>query len=126
MGPKKARGKNRAENNRVMSIELKCEIIEKREHGMQVMDLERQHKCSTSTICTILKHKELIKAIMPTKGVQIISKIWTSVLDKMENLLLVWLTEKQLAGDTVMEAIVCEKAKAIYTDLLQQIPTGPV
>ncbi len=38
----------------------------------------------------------------------------------MENLLLMWLREKQLAGDTVTEAIVCEKARAIFSDLVQQ------
>ncbi|CAE1154389.1 unnamed protein product [Acanthosepion pharaonis] len=40
----------------------------------------------------------------------------------MEKLLMVWLTEKQIAGDTVTEAIICEKARAIYTDLMQQTP----
>ncbi|XP_015415779.1 PREDICTED: uncharacterized protein LOC107182194 [Myotis davidii] len=39
----------------------------------------------------------------------------------MEKLLMVWLTEKQLAGDTMMKATICEKARAIYADLLQQI-----
>ena len=39
---------------------------------------------------------------------------------------MVWLMEKQLAGDTVTEGIICEKAQAIYTDLLQQTPgTSP-
>ncbi|XP_051784390.1 tigger transposable element-derived protein 1-like [Erpetoichthys calabaricus] len=40
----------------------------------------------------------------------------------MEKLLIVWLTEKQLAGDTVMEAIICEKVRPIYADLQQQTP----
>ncbi|XP_059540726.1 uncharacterized protein LOC132228401 [Myotis daubentonii] len=40
----------------------------------------------------------------------------------MEKLLMVWLTEKQLAGDTVTKATICEKARAIYADLLQQTP----
>ncbi|XP_014308512.2 uncharacterized protein LOC106696566 [Myotis lucifugus] len=40
----------------------------------------------------------------------------------MEKLLMVWLTEKQLTGDTVTKAIICEKAGAIYADLLQQTP----
>ncbi len=77
---------------------------------MHVVDLARQYKRSTTTICTILKQKESIKAITPAKGVKIISKLRTSVHKKMEKLLLAWLTEKQLAGDTVMEGIICEKA----------------
>lgn len=35
---------------------------------------------------------------------------------------MVWLTEEQLVEDTVMEAIICEKERAIYADLLQQTP----
>ncbi|KAI3361607.1 hypothetical protein L3Q82_013745, partial [Scortum barcoo] len=80
-------------------------------------DLAKQHEHSSSTICTILKQKELIKAITPAKGIKIISKQWTSIHENMEKLVMVWLTEKQLAGDTVMEAIICEKAQAIYEAL---------
>ncbi len=70
---------------------------------MRVVDLARQYEHSTSTICTILKQKESIKAITPAKGVKIMSKLRNSVHEKMEKLLLVWLTEKQLAGDTVSD-----------------------
>ncbi|GLV39303.1 hypothetical protein CBL_13837 [Carabus blaptoides fortunei] len=37
----------------------------------------------------------------------------------MEKLLMVWMTDKQRTGDTVTVAIICEKARAIYVDLLQ-------
>ena len=33
---------------------------------------------------------------------------------------MVWVTEKQLKGDALMQGIVCEKARAIYDDLLRQ------
>uniref|UniRef100_A0A8C8VHY4 HTH CENPB-type domain-containing protein n=1 Tax=Pelusios castaneus TaxID=367368 RepID=A0A8C8VHY4_9SAUR len=95
---------------RMMCIELKKEIIEKHDQGVRVVDLAKQYECSTSTICTLLKQKESIKAIMPAKGVKIFSKQRTSIHENMEKLLMVWLTEKQLAGDTVTEAIICEKA----------------
>ena len=122
MGPKKVRGKDSgAKKKRMMSIEIKREIIEKHEQGVRVIDLVRQYERSTSTICTILK-QESIKAITPAKGVKIISKLRTSVHEKMENLLLMWVREKELAGDTVTEGITCEKARAIYADLLQQTP----
>lgn len=123
MGPKKVSAKNKAEKKkRMMCIELKKKIIEKYDQGVRVVDLAKQYDRSTSTICTILKQKELIKAITPAKGVKIISKQRTSIHENMEKLLMVWLTEKQLAGDTVTEAIICEKARAIYADLLQQTP----
>ncbi|GBL95582.1 Tigger transposable element-derived protein 1, partial [Araneus ventricosus] len=38
----------------------------------------------------------------------------------MEKLLMVWVTEKQLKGDTLAQGIICEKARAIYGDLLNQ------
>ncbi|GBN70172.1 hypothetical protein AVEN_91014-1 [Araneus ventricosus] len=40
----------------------------------------------------------------------------------MEKLLMVWVTEKQLKGDTLTQGIICEKARAIYCDLLNQTP----
>ncbi|GBO31183.1 Tigger transposable element-derived protein 1 [Araneus ventricosus] len=40
----------------------------------------------------------------------------------MEKLLMVWVTEKQLKDDTLTQGIICEKARAIYGDLLIQIP----
>ncbi|XP_069961466.1 tigger transposable element-derived protein 1 isoform X3 [Cherax quadricarinatus] len=123
MGPKKVSAKNSAEKRkRMMSIHLKHEIIEKHERGVRVVDLARQYMRNTSTICTILKQKELLKAISPAMGIKIISKQRTSVHEEMEKLLLTWLTEKQLAGDTVAEGIICEMARGIYAELLQQTP----
>ncbi|XP_070275853.1 zinc finger protein 64 isoform X2 [Myotis yumanensis] len=123
MDLKKVCVKDSAEKKkRMMCIELKKEIIEKHDQGVRVIDLAKQYERSTSTICTILKQKESIQAITPAKGVKIISKQRTSIHENMEKLLMVWLTEKQLAGDTVTKAIICEKARAIYADLLQRTP----
>ncbi|GFT02559.1 hypothetical protein NPIL_32041 [Nephila pilipes] len=38
---------------KMMSIELKREIIEKHEQGFRVVDLSRQYGRSTSMICTV-------------------------------------------------------------------------
>lgn len=93
-----------------MLIDLKHEIVEKHERGVRVFDLARQCKRSTSTEWTIMKQKESIKAVTPAKGVKILSKLPTSVYEKMESLLLVWSREEQLVGGTVTEGIVCKKA----------------
>ncbi|GFW46083.1 tigger transposable element-derived protein 1 [Trichonephila clavipes] len=123
MTSKKASAKNWDEKRKkVISMELKREIIDKYEQGVRVMELAREYNRTSSTICTILKKKDLIKAQTPAKGVKIISKLRNSVHNEMENLLLSWLTEKQQAGDTVTEALLCEKARAIYADLLQHTP----
>ncbi|GIY13972.1 tigger transposable element-derived protein 1 [Caerostris darwini] len=105
-----------------MSIELKCEIIEKHEQGVRVVDLSRQYGRSTSMICSVLKRKESIKSVTPAKGLTIISKLRTTLHENMEKLLMVWVTEKQLQGDTLTQTIICEKARAIYGDLLKQTP----
>ncbi|GBN33614.1 hypothetical protein AVEN_59457-1 [Araneus ventricosus] len=40
----------------------------------------------------------------------------------MEKLLMVWVMERQLKGNTLTQGIICEKARAIYGDLLNQTP----
>ncbi|XP_067326511.1 probable inactive protein kinase DDB_G0270444 isoform X1 [Anolis sagrei] len=118
MGPKKVFTKKK----RMMCLDTKHEIIEKHEQGVRVADLARQYDRNTSTICSILKQKESIKAVAPAKGIKIISKLRTSAHEEMEKLLLVWLTEKRLAGDFVTESIICEKARALYGDLVRRTP----
>ncbi|GFT22739.1 tigger transposable element-derived protein 1 [Nephila pilipes] len=107
---------------KMMSIKLKREIIEKHEQGVRVVDLSRQYGRSTSMICTGLKQKESIKNVTPAKGLTIIFKLRTSLHENMEKLLMVWVTEKQLQGDTLTQTIICEEARAIYGDLLKQTP----
>ncbi|UYV73642.1 FLII [Cordylochernes scorpioides] len=114
--------KKSSAKKKMMSIELKREIIEKHEQGVRVLDLSRQYGRSTSMICSVLKRKESIKSATPAKGFTIISKLRTSLKENMEKLLMVWVTEKQLQGDTLTQTIICEKARAIYGDLLKQTP----
>ena len=35
---------------------------------------------------------------------------------------MVWINEKQLAGDSVSEAIICEKARLLYSDIMWDTP----
>ncbi|XP_030179530.1 tigger transposable element-derived protein 1-like [Lynx canadensis] len=106
----------------MITVEVKKEIIKKYERGMRVAEIARFYKKSTSTICTILKKKEEIRGLDAAKGVTRISKQRPRVLEDVEKLLLVWINEKQLAGDTVTENFICEKAKALYTDLVSKLP----
>ncbi|XP_042768073.1 tigger transposable element-derived protein 1-like [Panthera leo] len=106
----------------MITVEVKKEIVEKYERGMRVAEIARFYKKSTSTICTILKKKEEIRGLDAAKGVTRISKQRPRVLEDVEKLLLVWINEKRLAGDTVTENFICEKAKALYTDLVSKLP----
>ena len=97
MGPKKVHAKDASEKKkRMMSMEMKHEIIEKHECGVRVSDLALQYERSTSNICTILKQKDAIKSVKTAKGTTIISKLRTSIHDEMERLLLLWVKEKAL------------------------------
>ena len=106
----------------MITVEVKKEIIEKYERGMRVADIARFYNKSTSTICTVLKKKEEIRGLDAAKGVMRVSKQWPRVLEDVEKLLLVWINEKQLAGDTVTENFICEKAKTLYSDLVSKLP----
>ena len=67
MSSKKGNGKVSSEKKkRMMSIEMKQEMIDKHERGVRVSDLIKQYNRSSSTICTILKQKDAIKAITIT------------------------------------------------------------
>lgn len=40
----------------------------------------------------------------------------------MEKLLLIWINKKQLAGNSILETIICEKAKHLHQDLPKKTP----
>ena len=64
-------------------------------------DRERVWSKSFDDIGTILKQKEAIKAATPSKGMTVLSSKRSHVHDEMERLLLLWIKEKELAGDTI-------------------------
>ncbi|XP_053252052.1 tigger transposable element-derived protein 1-like [Podarcis raffonei] len=123
MGPKKTAaaeaGKRKKEK---VTLEMKKEIIRKHDGRMRVTDLAREYGRNPSTIRTILKMREKIMATDAAKGVTRIVKNRPAVLEEVEKLLLIWLEEKQRAGDTVTEAVICEKAKALHADLVREQP----
>ncbi|XP_023239129.1 tigger transposable element-derived protein 1-like [Centruroides sculpturatus] len=121
MVPKKE--KSDSENTKRFSVALKKVIIAKYENGIRVSDIAKEYNVAKSTISTIIKNKKAFKTAEVAKGVNVISKQRSKVLDKVEKLLLIWINEKQLAGDSVSEAIICEKAKNLYNDLLIQTPS---
>ena len=63
---------------------------------------------------TVLKNKEEIKSAEVSKGICRLSSSRCNITEQMETLLLVWNNEKQTAGDSFSEAIICEKAKQLF------------
>ncbi|XP_023235464.1 major centromere autoantigen B-like [Centruroides sculpturatus] len=110
-------------NRKRFSVALEKEIIAKYENGICVSDIAKEYNVAKSTISTIIKNKKAFKAAEVAKGVNVLLKQRSKVLDEVEKLLLIWINEKQFAGDSVSEAIICEKAKNLYNDVLTQIPS---
>lgn len=121
MSPKKKSQENSHQRVKI-TIEMKHQIIRKRERGVSVADLAHTYNRPTSTICTILKNKNKIKEIDASRGVTRISAQRLRILNDVERLLLIWINEKQLQGDTINENIICEKAKMIFADLVKNTP----
>ncbi|XP_033011520.1 tigger transposable element-derived protein 1-like [Lacerta agilis] len=104
------------------TIEVKKQIISKHESGVRVSDLATQFGMAKSTICTILKNKEAIKGANVAKGVKTLTRQRTQTIEEVEKLLLIWIKEKQLAGDSISESIICEKALHLHAELIRNTP----
>ncbi|GCC33434.1 hypothetical protein chiPu_0011903 [Chiloscyllium punctatum] len=87
---------------------------------MLVSDLAAIFEMPKSTVCTVLKNKEVIKASDVAKGVKTLISKSSKFIEEVEKLLLVWINEKQLVGNPISEGIICEKAR--YADLKKDVP----
>ncbi|CAL1526524.1 unnamed protein product [Lymnaea stagnalis] len=118
MGPKKCSEDNKMKRKAVRAtIEVKKDLIARHEGGTRVADLAAIFGMPKSTVCTILKNKEAIKAADVAKGVTTLTSRRSKCMEEMEKLLLVWINQRQLAGDVISEAMLCEKAKMLHDDL---------
>ena len=119
MAPKKMSTQDSDDKKkRMLGMDIKQEIIKKHERGIRVSNLCKEYGRSSSTICTILKNKASIMAAATTKGKTTLASKRSDIHEEMESLLLTWVQTKQVAGDTISQAIISEKARAIFNDLL--------
>jgi transposase-like protein len=114
MGPKKDNDSKVTRKMTRITIEVKKEIIAKHENGVRVSDLATQFGVAKSTISTILKNKETIKGASVEREVTVVIKQRSQTIEVVERLLLIWINEKMLAGDSVSEGIICEKARQLH------------
>ncbi|XP_053643175.2 tigger transposable element-derived protein 1 [Cherax quadricarinatus] len=122
MGPKKASSANPAGKRVKITMEMKKEIIAKYESGVRVSELARLYTKPQSTISTIVANKTAIKEAVLAKGASLFSKQRSQVIEDVERLLLVWINEKQIAGDSISQGIICEKARKLHDDLIRKKP----
>ncbi|KAK9727550.1 Tc5 transposase DNA-binding domain [Popillia japonica] len=130
-------------SRKVISVEMKQEIIRRSECGVKQCDLvkefglSRRSECgvkqcdlvkefglSKTTIFTILTNKDAIKSAKVAKGVSKLfhEKHRSSIHEEMERLLAIWIKDRQVKGDVTTQDIICHKAKKIYDDLKKNVP----
>jgi len=118
MAPKKVTNVEKPKRKIIMTtVELRKELITKWEKGTRVLDLVIQYSMAKSTISTIRKNREAIKPADVAKGVKSLTRKRLPAVEEVEKFLMVWINEKQLAGDSVSEAIICGKARLLYSDI---------
>jgi transposase len=69
MGPVMKAKNEDCKKKEMITVEIKKEIIEKYERGIRVADIARFYNKSTSTIYTLLKKKEELKALDAARAV---------------------------------------------------------
>nr|XP_053630700.1 tigger transposable element-derived protein 1-like [Cherax quadricarinatus] len=121
MAPKKAPSAKPLVKKVRNTIEFKKNIIEQYESGLSAAELARMYNKPYTTICSIMAKKKEIKEAVVAKGVNMLTKMISPVLKEVEKLLLVWIDEKQLARDSVMTSIICEKARQLHDDLVKKL-----
>ncbi|KAK6959437.1 tigger transposable element-derived protein 1 [Biomphalaria glabrata] len=117
MAPTKNGATNSRPTRRLITIKQKKEIIAAYEQGARIIDLATRYNMATSTIATILKNKEAIKAARVSSGVKTLSTQRNIYIEEMERLLILWMSERQMSGDVLTQARVCAKARSIFLDL---------
>ena len=116
------------ENSRVKrkinryTIEMKKDIIAEHENGARVSDLATKFGVPKSTISYTIKNKKTIKGASVAKGVTVLTKQRSQTIEEMEKLLLIWINEKLLAGVGVSEGIICEQARELHDNLVNNDP----
>ena len=121
MAPKRLiSGENKPKRKTVVTtIELKKELIAKYEKGARITDIATEYGMAKSTVATILKKKEAIKSIDVSFGVK--SQVRRpQAVEQVEKLLMLWINERQMAGDSMSEGIICAKARRLYSDLISE------
>jgi hypothetical protein len=74
-----------------------------------------------SMICTILKTRETIKKADVAGGMTVIAKQSSRTIEEVEKLLLICINDNMLAGNSVSEGMICEKARRLHEDLVKKI-----
>ncbi|XP_068225073.1 tigger transposable element-derived protein 1-like [Palaemon carinicauda] len=103
----------------MITMETKLEIIKRYEEGTRIVTLASTYGRNQSTIGTFIKNKEAIKASKSSKGMTVLASRRASINDEKERFLLLWIKEKEIAGDTFTQSVISHKESAIFGDLVE-------
>nr|XP_033817702.1 tigger transposable element-derived protein 1-like isoform X1 [Geotrypetes seraphini] len=109
-----------SKKRKTITIEQKVEIIKRSERGETPSSIGKALGYSRSTIGTILKDKvkimDYVKGCAPLKAT-IITKQRSSLIIKMEKLLIVWLEDQNQRNIPISLSLVRAKARSLFSDL---------
>ncbi|KAM8758190.1 tigger transposable element-derived protein 1-like [Rhynchonycteris naso] len=104
------------------TTELKKEIPEKYGSGFKIAEIGHIYGKSPSKISSIVAKKEAIREANVVKDMNVLTKQKSQTIEDVKQLLLIGINQKQLDGDFVSEAIIREKARLLYADLIKKMP----
>lgn len=117
--PKKSR--------KAISLETKLEIVQRHERGEGTNSIARSFSLSASTISTVIKNSAKIKeASERTSSLQAKRhcKSREPIMERMENLLRMWIDEETRKHMPLSTALITAKALSIFEDLKVEMGVG--
>ncbi|KAG7164601.1 CENPB DNA-binding domain containing protein 1-like 1 [Homarus americanus] len=112
---------------KVISMDVKMEVIRRVEAGECLTDVARSLALASSTIKTILNNRERIirttqatKALVATK----VSHKRSKLLETMESLLSIWMEDQNQHQRPLSQLMIMEKARSLFTFLQEQEDEG--
>ena len=93
------------------TVKLKKDIIAEFENNVCLSDLAMQYNMTTCSISTFPENKIAMNAADVGNGSTTVhSKQRPQIMDKVEKLPLILIKEKELAGHSISEGMICEMA----------------
>ncbi|XP_051885228.1 tigger transposable element-derived protein 1-like [Pristis pectinata] len=110
-----------------ITLDVKMQVLRRLEAGERQVDVGRDFNLATSTIRTILRNAEKIKASRKTTTSFSATKLTrsrSSLLEKMEKELCIWVEDQLHRRISLSQLMIMEKARSIFTHLQEQEGKG--
>uniref|UniRef100_UPI00358F5B9A putative CENPB DNA-binding domain-containing protein 1 n=1 Tax=Myxine glutinosa TaxID=7769 RepID=UPI00358F5B9A len=114
---------------RSISMELKLKVLRRMESGVGATAVGREFGLRESSVRTIVKNEEKVKASSETTTPVSARKLMrsrSSVMEKMERLLSSWIEDMNRRMIPLSQAIIMAKALSLYDELKEQEGEGSV